>query len=86
MSHLPFPRKGTETRYADNWKDGCFSHTYLFPARGRKQKLIRLVCKARGKVTPTFSPQGDGNLIRKGIAVPINESHLPFPRKGTETP
>ena len=36
------------------------SHTYLFPARGRK--LAALVGAVSAiSVTPTFSPQGDGN-------------------------
>ena len=38
---------------------------YLFPARGRKQSFIVWIWFPQ-VLTPTFSPQGDGNLVSVG--------------------
>ena len=59
-SHLPFPRKGTETSWVKPAPPEISSHTYLFPARGRKHGLTAPI-SVKWNVTPTFSPQGDGN-------------------------
>ena len=87
-SHPPFPRKGTETI---RWpRRGRFlrCHTHLFPARGRKPLRSKAAsCFLDSSVTPTFSPQGDGNTpyFYLGCALAPSRSHPPFPRKGTET-
>ncbi len=86
-SHPPFPRKGTETFIP--W--GLGHHRGLshppFPRKGTETKSVAGLVESIEFVTPTFSPQGDGNL---GIArafwkSKVVSSHPPFPRKGTET-
>ncbi len=104
-SHLPFPRKGTETHERRlSLPLHVTRHTYLFPARGRKPfaafinyslslscrshlpfprkgtetqaAIARQSCRRALPVTPTFSPQGDGNfvdretLIKRTIVTP----------------
>jgi len=45
---------------------------YLFPARGRKQWRIDMVYVLnRFALIPTFSPQGDGNVIRNIVFKPL---------------
>ena len=87
QSHLPFPRKGTETRKPSRKprfpKDG---HTYLFPARGRKPKndgllLVWLLISH----TYLFPARGRKLIEDKSQSGTLDRSHLPFPRKGTET-
>ena len=84
----PLPRKGTETRFALSPCSLGFPwiHTH-YPARGRKQLLLKSLSQLKQRFIPT-TPQGDGNHLNPVyclLTLQVSRDSYPLPRKGTET-
>ena len=61
------------------------SHTYLFPARGRKPGRMRNPDRRSVSHTYLFPARGRKHKVMLACVAHHDQSHLPFPRKGTET-